>query len=94
VRGKRIFGVSWDKLIRAVSLRSLLTWVAVERVDPRADPPASGSERSRGGYARPVSSHAPPPADENGKKTAWVVAWSALVMGVVMMLLLCVVLPV
>jgi hypothetical protein len=94
VRGKRILGVSWDKLIRAVSLRSLLTWVTVERVDPRADPPASGSERSRGGYARPVQVPCTTPLDENGKKTAWAVAWSALVMGVVMMLLLCVVLPV
>ena len=27
------------------------------------------------------------PTDEKGKKTAWAVAWSALVMGVVMMLL-------
>jgi len=60
----------------------LLTWVAVERVDP----PASRSKRRRDGYARPVFLYATP-ADEKGKKTAWAVAWSALVMGVVMMLL-------
>ena len=35
VSGKRILGSSWDKLTRVVSLRSLLTWVAAEGVDPR-----------------------------------------------------------
>jgi hypothetical protein len=35
---------------------------------------------------RPFS-HAPPSADEKGKKAAWAVAWAALVMGLVMMLL-------
>ena len=35
VCGKRILGSSWNKLTRAVSLRSLLTWVAAEGVDPR-----------------------------------------------------------
>ncbi len=29
----------------------------------------------------------PPPADEKGKKVAWAVAWLALIMGVVVMLL-------
>jgi hypothetical protein len=32
-------------------------------------------------------SHTPPPTDEKGKKAAWAVAWSALVIGVVMVLL-------
>jgi len=31
--------------------------------------------------------HTPPPADDKGKKVAWVVAWLALVVGATMMLL-------
>ena len=31
--------------------------------------------------------HTPPPADEKGKKAAWAVAWVALGMGALMMLL-------
>jgi hypothetical protein len=31
--------------------------------------------------------HTPPPADEKGKKVAWIIAWIALVMGILMTLL-------
>jgi hypothetical protein len=31
--------------------------------------------------------HTPPPADKNGKKVAWTVAWVSLVIGAVMLLL-------
>jgi hypothetical protein len=31
--------------------------------------------------------HTPPPDDEKGTKVAWAVAWLALIMGAVMMLL-------
>jgi hypothetical protein len=64
----------------------LLTWFALER----GAPPGSGSGRRRSGYARPIFPYATP--DEKGKKVAWAVAWLALVMGAVM-ILLSVVLP-
>ena len=31
--------------------------------------------------------HTPPPADEKGKKVAWIIAWIVLVMGILMTLL-------
>jgi hypothetical protein len=37
--------------------------------------------------------HTPPPADEKGKKVAWIIAWIALVMGVLLMLLSVLLLP-
>ena len=32
-------------------------------------------------------SHAPPPDDEKGKKTAWAIVWATLVLGALMMVL-------